>query len=345
MITQPTTHLTPPPELGDDIYADSLAVRLPGEVLLELSQINIRQAVVAIVSEWIAIFGAIALCHFFWNPLLYAIAIPFIGGRQHALAVLQHDAAHFRLLPSKKWNDVVAEVFLAWPILLSNHYFREYHFLHHCHIGTAKDGNRTQYGTHTPSGELTPNWNFPKSKTHLALWAMLRLSGLAGIIYILKAIHRLFTKGTLRYRLLNLLYYVSILSLILWFHGGQILFLYWFVPLPTWFIFTNLLRIAGEHSAIPCSMRTAANSNEFYHLTRTTQPSWFDRIFVVPRQISYHLEHHLYPHIPFYHLPDLHVELMKDENFRQQAHVTRTYWQTLQELVINVSSMGTVAKT
>lgn len=327
MITQPTTQTTPPPELGDDIYAGNLSVRLPGEVLREMAQIDVRKAVVAIASEWLAIFGAIALCHFFWHPLLYVITIIFIGGRQHALAVLQHDAAHFRLLPNKKWNDVVAELFLAWPILLSNQYFREYHFLHHRHIGTTKDGNRAQYGTHTPDGELTSSWSFPKTKIHLAFWLMLRLSGLAGIIYILRSIHRLFTKGTQRYRLLNLLYYVSILSLILGLHGGQILLLYWFVPLSTWFIFTNLLRIAGEHSAI-------ANSHEFYSLTRTTQPSWFDRIFVVPRQISYHLEHHLYPHIPFYRLRDLHTELMKDENFRQQAHVTRTYWQTLQELAI-----------
>jgi fatty acid desaturase len=327
MITQPTTHPTLPPEFGDDIYAGPLTLRLPGEVLRQLAQIDVRKAVVAIASEWLAIFGAIALCHFFWNPLLYVITILFVGGRQHALAVLQHDAAHFRLLPNKKWNDLVAEVFLAWPILLSNQYFREYHFLHHRHLGTEKDGNRIQYGTHTPSGELTPNWSFPKPKIHFALWLLLRLSGPAGIIYILRSMHRLFTKGTLRYRLLNLLYYASILGLILWFHGGQILLLYWFVPLSTWFIFTNLLRIAGEHSAI-------ANSHEFYGLTRTTQPSWFDRIFVVPRQISYHLEHHLYPHIPFYRLQDLHDELMKNENFRQQGHVTHTYWQTLQELVI-----------
>ncbi|WP_019499599.1 fatty acid desaturase family protein [Pseudanabaena sp. PCC 6802] len=327
MITQPATHATPLPEFGDDIYAGTLTVRLPGAILRELARIDVGKTVAAIASEWLAIFGAIALCHFFWNPLLYAIAIPFVGGRQHALAVLQHDAAHFRLLPNKKWNDLVAEVFLAWPILLSNQYFREYHFLHHRHIGTTKDGNRAQYGTHTPDGELIPSWNFPKSKIHFALWVLPRLSGIAGIIYILRSIHRLFTKGTLRYRLLNLLYYTSILGLILWFHGGQILLLYWFVPLSTWFVFTNLLRIAGEHSAI-------TNSDEFYCLTRTTLPSWFDRLFIVPRHISYHLEHHLYPHIPFYRLPNLHAELMKDENFRQQAHVTRTYWQTLKELVV-----------
>jgi fatty acid desaturase len=326
MIPQPTTHETPFPEAEDDIYDGTLTVRLPGEVLREMARIDVSKAVVAIASEWLAIFGAIALCHFFWNPLLYAIAILFIGGRQHALAVLQHDAAHFRLLPNKKWNDLVAEVFLAWPILLSNQYFREYHFLHHRHIGTAKDGNRAQYGTHSPSGELTPTWSFPKPKFYFAFWVMVRLSGLAGIIYILRSIHRLFTKGTLAYRLWNLLYYASIIGLILRFHGSQILFLYWVVPLSTWFVFTNLLRIAGEHSGI-------ANSHEFYYLTRTTQPSWFDQIFVVPRQISYHIEHHLYPHIPFYRLPELHAELMKYGNFYQQAHVTRTYWQTLQELV------------
>jgi fatty acid desaturase len=327
MITQRTINTTPKPAFGDDLYADIPTLRLSREILREMARIDVKKAVVAIASEWLAIFGAIALCHLFWNPLLYVITILFVGGRQHALAVLQHDAAHFRLFSNKNWNDIVAEVFLAWPILLSNQYFREYHFLHHHHIDTETDGNRIQYGTHTSSGELTSDWNFPKSKTHFARWLMLRLSGLAGIIYILRSVRRIFTKGTLCYRLLNLLYYICILSPILWFHGGQILLLYWFVPLSTWFVFTNLLRIAGEHSAIP-------NSNEFYGLTRTTQPSWFDRLFVVPRHISYHLEHHLYPHIPFYRLPDLHAKLMKNENFRQQAHVTQTYWQTLQELVV-----------
>jgi len=310
---------------GDDSSDGKLTVYLPSEVLRELAQINTVKAAVAIASEWIAICVTIALCHHFWHPIFYLFTLVFIGARQHALAVLQHDAAHYRLFPHKSWNDTVAETLLAWPILLSNQWFRHYHFLHHRYLGTEKDGNRAQYGTHTPAGELASSWSFPKNKIQLATWLLLRLCGIAGIFYLVRSCQRILTKGSLRYRWLTFAYYSGIVSLVLWLQAGQFLLLYWFVPLCTWFVFTNLLRIAGEHSAIE-------SPSEFYRLTRTTLPSWFDQMFIVPRNISYHLEHHLFPHIPFYRLPDLHAQLMEQEGFQKQAHVTHTYWKTLKEL-------------
>ncbi len=317
-----------PPKIGDDILeADLKTPHLSPDVLQELAKIDVVAAVMAIASEWIAIFIAIAICHHFWHPVLYVLTIMFIGCRQHALAVLQHEAAHYRLLPDKVWNDIVGEIFLAWPILLSNQGFRQYHFLHHRYVGTEKDGNRTQYGTHTLTGEITPAWTFPKHKAQLALWMLIRLCGMAGVIYILRSCYRILTQGSWRYRLLNLVYYASIVGLVFWLHMGPLLLLYWLIPLGTWFVFTNLLRLAGEHSAIE-------SSHCFYQLTRTTLPSWFDRIFIVPRNISYHIEHHLYPHIPFYRLPELHAQLMKQKDFYQQAHLTLTYQKTLTELVV-----------
>jgi fatty acid desaturase len=317
-----------PMEIGDDILKDSQKIpHLPSNVLQEFSKIDVFAAGLAIAAEWIAIFITIYLCDRFWHPALYIITIMFIGGRQHALAVLQHDATHYRLLPHKVWNDIVGEIFLAWPILLSNQGFRQYHFLHHRYIGMEQDGNRIQYGTHTLTGEITPSWTFPKNKVQLALWVLIRLCGIAGIIFFWRSIHRILTQGSWRYRLLNLVYYASIVGLVIGLHMGQLLLIYWLIPLGTWFTFTNLLRIAGEHSAIE-------NPHSFYQLTRTTLPSCFDRIFVVPRNISYHIEHHLFPHIPFYRLPELHAQLMKQEDFCQQAHLTSTYQKTLTELVI-----------
>lgn len=321
MISQANEKL---PASNDD-YAGSLSVSLPAEQIRDLAQVDIVKAVTAIASEWMAIIMTITLSQQFWHPLLYAIAAIFIGARQHALAVLQHDAAHYRLFPHKKWNDAVAEVFLAWPIFLSNQRFREYHFLHHRYIGTAKDGNRTQYGTHTATGEQTPAWQFPKHKIAFVFWLLLRVSGIAGAIYLLRSIHRLLTKGSIAYRFLNLSYYAVVLGFIFFIGAGQLFLFYWIIPLCTWFTATNLLRIAGEHSAID-------RQDEFYQLTRTTIPSWFDRVFIVPRNISYHLEHHIYPQVPFYRLPQLHDLLMTKESYRQQSHITKSYCKVLQEL-------------
>jgi fatty acid desaturase len=314
-----------------DEYSGTFTISLPASELRDLAQISGIRAMGTIVAEWSAILSAIWIANQFWNPFLYPLFVMFIGARQHALAVLQHDAAHFRLFRQRFCNDWIAELFLAWPLLLSNQGFRHYHFLHHRYLGMAKDGNRSQYGTHTLTGEITKMWSFPKSRLALGIWIFVRLSGVAGILYLLRSIHRFLLRGSLQYRLLAWAYYGTIVALIVAFHGERILLLYWIIPLCTWFILTNLLRIAGEHSALE-------SEDMFFRQTRTTIPSWFDQIFIVPRNISYHLEHHLYPHIPFYRLPQLHDRLMQQREFRDGAQVTNSYWSVLRELTAKPSS-------
>jgi fatty acid desaturase len=308
-----------------DDYVGTLSVQLPSAELQDLAQIDGTRAVGAILAEWIAIVGAIGIGSHFWHPLLYLVIVLFMSGRQHALAVLQHDAAHFRLFPQRFWNDSIAEAFLAWPLFLSNQQFRQYHFLHHHYLGMEKDGNRIHYRTHTKEGKIAQMWLFPKRPLALVAWMFVRFCGIGGILYLFRSIYRFITQGSFRYLLLVLAYYGTILTTIYALHGERVFLLCWMFPLCTGFILTNLLRIAGEHSAI-------VNQDGFFQTTRTTIPSWFDQIFIVPRNISYHLEHHLYPYIPFYRLPELHHCLMKQANFREHAHITKSYWGVLQEL-------------
>src|SRR2546428_730973 len=93
--------------------------RLPAQVIRELSRLRPRKAIVAIVVEWVGILAAIALCEAVWHPLVYVGAVVWIGARQHALTVLGHDAAHFRLLPNRRWNDWVANLTTQWPTFLT----------------------------------------------------------------------------------------------------------------------------------------------------------------------------------------------------------------------------------
>ena len=41
--------------------------------------------------------------------------------------------------------------------------------------------------------------------------------------------------------------------------------------------------------------------------------------------MGYHLEHHLFPGVPFYNLPKLHLMLMEEEVYQAKAHVTEGY--------------------
>ncbi len=55
------------------------------------------------------------------------------------------------------------------------------------------------------------------------------------------------------------------------------------------------------------------------------------RCSVSPCNVGYHIEHHWYPSVPFYRLPDLHKELMAREGFRRHAVVRRSILASLGE--------------
>ena len=59
--------------------------------------------------------------------------------------------------------------------------------------------------------------------------------------------------------------------------------------------------------------------------TRTVIPNFLEAWFLAPHGLNYHIEHHLYPSVPFYRLGDLHRTLMQDEHFAARAHITRGY--------------------
>jgi len=102
--------------------------------------------------------------------------------------------------------------------------------------------------------------------------------------------------------------------------------LYWIVPYCTWHIAIQYARLICEHSAVE-------SEEEEYAITRTTIPTWLESIFILPRNVGYHIEHHWYPSVPFYRLPELHRQLMARDGFRRNAVVKRSVLASLGECV------------
>jgi fatty acid desaturase len=305
-------------------YVGEVPDRLPPDVVRELSRLDPLRALFAIAEEWLAICAAVLLCeHFPWS---YPLAVVFIGARQHALIVLGHDAVHHRLLPWRWWNDRVADLLLWWPVCATNEVFRRYHGAHHRHIGTDRDGNIELWRLRGTDGQPTREWTYPKTAWQLAGKLLWRGCGVTGLALVLIGLVRPFRAIGPVYGAIRLLALSGVVAGFAHHDRLDLLLYYWLVPLATWFIASNYIRLICEHSAV-------RSDRAVYSLTRTTVPGWFDLVFVVPRNISYHYEHHIYPSVPFYRLPELHAAMQRLPGYRAHAHVSRGVLAALRECI------------
>lgn len=303
-----------------DEFAGSAPRFIPHAVAQKLSRLKSTRSLLQIAWEWLAVGSSLMLTEHFWNPFIYVLAIMWIGARQHALGILMHDAAHGTLLRSRRWNDRLGEILLAWPLFMTLHGYRRNHLAHHRHLNTDQDPDWM-----TTQG---PEFNFPKSPFALFCLLLRDLLGLR-IAYLLFRIRQYGGKGTAAPGLMGptrlLLYALGVLIFFVRPDLFRLFLMYWLVPALTWVGLITHLRIIGEHYALP---RT-----HFLNKTRTTLANRWERLFVAPNNIHFHLEHHLYPSVPWYHLPDLHHALMEHAGFRDQAHITRGYWRLIGECV------------
>jgi len=313
-------------ERPTDDFAGSIPIKLTKDELLELSDLSQLRSTFHIVAEWTLILTAIYLCQRHFNLAVYLLTVAFIGARQHALLILMHDGVHYRLFRDRRLNDWTAEIILAWPNLISARAYRKNHFAHHRFLNTAQDPDWARR-----QGDST--WVFPKHWTRLALLMLRDASGL-GAIYYLRLALMLLSKDTgvsrgflaARYG-----FYAAMLLLLGCFGALHLLLMYWFVPLFTWMTVIFRIRSIAEHSAI------AGRANAYVQ-TRSTRASVLEHVFVAPKNVNYHIEHHFYPSVPFYRLPELHRVLMSKSEFKESVHITSSYFGVLRECVRNADA-------
>ena len=319
MNSGPAEVSSPEQERPGDVGAN-VPVKLTREELTSLSAVNPWIASYHIGLEWALIAAMIFLCQRYWHPMLYVFAVAFIGSRQHALLVLMHDGVHFRLLRNRRLNDWVSEVVLAWPHLVTARQYRKNHFGHHRYLNTSQDPDLIRR-----KGD--PAWVFPQATAELARTLFRDATGLnaPAMLKLAAAVAKADSLpawfNAARYG-----FYATALAVIIYAGGFKDFLLFWIVPMFTWLVLIMRLRSIAEHHAID-------GPQSEYGLTRTTQATLLERVFVAPKNVNYHIEHHFFPSVPFYRLPELHQILMSKPGYSEGAHLTRTYWGVLEESV------------
>ncbi len=281
------------------------------------------------MADWAIIAFCIFVCERF-SYWLYPVAFVVVGSRFHALEGLFHDATHFRLHKNKLINDIIGEV-MVWPMGISLYIYRKFvHFPHHRFIGTRRDGNRIAiYSRHEDDYDMPKTrWDILRVCGNSAL-RFLREEWLGQIIPLAKRIHR---HSPSRARSWTAMYAVIfgcivIATIVFGWVVFKIYLLFFVLPMLYVAVVSRYLRLLADHFGIP-----GTNPSIKGERARTVMASWPIRVMFWPHNLNYHLEHHWYPSVPYYNLPELHRILYQSEEARKEMHVTRGVRQLFREL-------------
>jgi fatty acid desaturase len=289
----------------------------------ELVEVRTRSSwkgLALIAHAWGLIAGAIALVAWWPNPLTYLLAVAVIGSRQLGLAILMHDGAHGSLANGDKLNMGLSQWLCAYPIFAETRAYRRYHLQHHAH--TQQDDDP----------DLVLSAPFPITDASYRRKFIRDITGQTGYqqrkAQVLNALGE--PAWPLSQRLSHfwqklgpqIILNVSLLAILTLAGAWWAYPLLWLVPLLTWMMVITRIRNIAEHAVVP-------DSNDPLRNTRTTKAGFFERLFVAPYYVNYHLEHHLLFYVPCYNLPRVH-EILSHGPYAGRMEVQPSYRTVLQ---------------
>ncbi|PPR62116.1 MAG: hypothetical protein CFH10_00927 [Alphaproteobacteria bacterium MarineAlpha4_Bin2] len=297
-------------EMGEEFRDDERRrVGLPPDVIKRLTRIDPVRALLGVFETIGLIVVSIVLALYWWTPWAIIPAMVVIAARQQACFVLAHDAAHYRLFRSRRLNDLVGRL-LAAPVGLSMHTYRVLHRLHHNHLYEDRD----------PDIPLVAG--YPRGRKYLAKKLVSDLFGLNAwktYFYFFgapminddaEAVNRPLDDTSPELRRAarrdrwTVLAFHLVAPVCAGFFGYLLEYLLlWIIPMVT--IQQPLLRYRAicEHGAV------SDTASPLFASRTNFAPRWL-HWWMFPHNVNYHIEHHLYPSIPFYNLPECHREML-----------------------------------
>ncbi|HRN82899.1 MAG TPA: fatty acid desaturase family protein [Nitrosomonas europaea] len=287
----------------------------------ELSIVNNRRFIWAITRQWTVIATAAAVAIWSNHWLVYLLMIIVIATRQHALGILMHDGTHYRCLTNRMANDIVCDIFCALPLGMLTSRYRYEHQLHHRFLNTSNDPYWNDF-------EQDPDWQWPKKKLEAAMVFLRDLTGL-NALKISRVTYRWspwinhFSGAdnppplTITERITIYSFYTLVLLTVILTSSWLKFIVLWLIPLSTVMIAMMRLRTIAEHLVLP-------NKSEL-DASRHTDGTLLERLSISPLNINYHIDHHLFPLVPYYNLPELHKLLLQNEHYQEHAQINKTY--------------------
>lgn len=298
------------------------------EEIKQLTQTSDLKGAQAVGFTWLVIALTFAVVAGLW-PYLNAVgkiivcilALIILAGRQLALGILTHDAAHRSLFKTPWLNDVLVDWLCARPVWNNLQHYRPYHLLHHAKTSTFVDP------------DLCLVAGLPTTQRSLLRKFGRDICGVTGLKFI--AGRLLMDLGFIQWTVTNNIQWLpqhgrrwwsfplalttnagpamitnAVLFCILWLTGHPMLYGLWVLAYITPFPLFIRIRSMAEHAATETSTDVLRN-------TRTTQAGFVARALVAPIHVNYHIEHHLMASVPYFRLPRMH-QLLKERGHVKQ---------------------------
>ncbi|TQV81095.1 fatty acid desaturase family protein [Aliikangiella coralliicola] len=325
-----------------------------------LKKIRPNYAILSLALDWLQIFAAFYVAIMVDHWLFYLIAMVFIARCQHALYMMMHEAAHFGLHSSILVNNYIGQFAIAGPALFSLFVYRSNHLNHHRHPTSDDDQyplKKSKFAVELLEDLFCYSY-FRYMKLFIVAFAKKvrrrkerdeeakKEEEEKRIADKLKAekedleLEKIEIKnsgGNVKGRRTHphKLPKYMVLSSMLLGNGIIILFFYlldatlmypilWLLPMFS--ILFVFFRIRGvcEHGGLK------VDDNSM--LTTRTIINPLQAYFFHPHRANYHIEHHLYPNVPYYNLKKLHT-VIKEGGQYNTTNVYRSYFHIINNVV------------
>ncbi len=273
----------------------------------------------AVALNWALVALIFCVVGLWPNPLTVLIGIAFLGGRQLGFAALMHDCGHGILFNGAKANAIIGQWLCAYPIFSDLPRYAAGHRKHHAFAGSDKDPDLPNYQSY-PVPRASLRRKIIRDLTGQTGWKAVRATWLRGRADLTRAPWN--GNALAGHLIVN-----GAMFAVLYGTGHALLYLMWPAAFLTSYMLIARLRQVAEHGAVPNLFDLDPREN-----TRTTHVRWWERPFVAPFNLNYHLEHHLHSNVPCYHLADFH-RFLRAKGVYEQTEFPHGYRELFRGLV------------
>lgn len=284
------------PENVVDVTAEPYGVfrsrLLSPDQVRRLSALRPWRAVIDTAGCWLCIllaWGAVAVWPSWWVVLA---AMPVIGNRYYALFIIGHDGMHRRVFNSLRANDLFCDLSIFGPVGAITRVNNRNHLKHHRNLAKPDDPDRHKHGCFNKAdrGELlsylvglTSSWRTLKNTF------VVREADGAG--------RSSGPRYTGRDLAILIGWQAALIGGLTWAVGWWAYPVLWVLPVYVFWYLADAFRSFAEHSHPESDAKADA------HRLITYLPHALERALVAPMNMNHHTVHHLWPSIPYYHLP------------------------------------------